>query len=81
MMWVCCRILNPLYFNASFPAPASWPIQVDEVKKTVTAAAGVPQRILLDSLDQYTSASQPSFFTLSPIPPFPTNNDEAPAQG
>jgi hypothetical protein len=46
--------LDPVYYNASFLAPASWPIQVNEKKKTVTAAAGVPQRILLDSLDQYT---------------------------
>lgn len=49
-----CRILEPVYYNATVKPPAWWPIQVNEAKKTVTAAAGVSQRILLDSVAEYT---------------------------
>lgn len=45
-----CRILNPTYPN---PVPATFPIQVDENARTVTVAAGIPQRILLDYLANY----------------------------
>ncbi len=33
--------------------PADFPIEVDERERTVTVAAGVSQRILLDFLDEY----------------------------
>lgn len=46
-----CRIENLVYPK---PAPPEYPIQVNEVRQTVTAQAGVPQRILLDYLANYT---------------------------
>ena len=33
--------------------PPGFPIRVDEVAETVTVAAGIPQRVLLDYLSEY----------------------------
>lgn len=44
------RIESPSY---SQDQPESFPIQVDEDALTVTVAAGIPQRILLDYLSHY----------------------------
>ena len=46
-----CRIENPT--NSQNVAP-DFPIQVNEVLRTVTVQAGVPQRLLLDYLSNYT---------------------------
>ena len=50
------RILDPVYYNSSRPPPPGFPIFINETSGTVTVQAGVPQRILLDSLAQYTCA-------------------------
>ncbi|KAI7844538.1 hypothetical protein COHA_001896 [Chlorella ohadii] len=44
--------------------PASFPIQVDELAQTVTVAAGITQRVLLDYLAEYKYWKQPSGWTL-----------------
>lgn len=44
--------------------PADFPIHVDEENQTVTVAAGIPQRELLDYLSSYTHWKQPSGWTL-----------------
>lgn len=44
--------------------PADFPIKVDEENQTVTVAAGIPQRELLDYLSSYTHWKQPSGWTL-----------------
>ncbi|KAL4431088.1 hypothetical protein ABPG75_006344 [Micractinium tetrahymenae] len=48
----------------SQPVPPSFPIQVDEDKQTVTVAAGVTQRALLDYLSEYRYWKQPAGWTL-----------------
>ncbi|KAK9791383.1 hypothetical protein WJX73_008541 [Symbiochloris irregularis] len=46
------------------PASADFPIQVNEGTLTVTAQAGVPQRILLDYLANYTTPLAPMGYSL-----------------
>lgn len=67
--WACflpCSILNPvnpsLWLNTSIPA--DFPIKVDEANATVTVAAGIPQRMLLDYLSEYTHWQQPKGWVL-----------------
>ena len=55
--------VNPSTFRDSQP-PLDFPIQVDEAAQTVTVAAGIPQRQLLDYLSEYTYWSQPEGWTL-----------------
>lgn len=52
-----CRMQNPIYYNASHPAPKSWQVQVNEENMTVRVAGGVTLRVLMDSLANYTWAS------------------------
>ena len=44
--------------------PPSFPLQVDEVAETVTVAAGITQRVLLDYLAESKYWKQPSGWTL-----------------
>ena len=44
--------------------PANFPIQVDEDAQTVTVAAGIPQRQLLEYLSEYTHWNEPEGWTL-----------------
>ncbi|PSC67957.1 peptidase C69 [Micractinium conductrix] len=44
--------------------PADFPIKVDEDAATVTVAAGMPQRLLLDYLSEYVHWKQPQGWTL-----------------
>ena len=55
--------VNPKEFNGQAPPP-DFPIQVDEAAQTVTVAAGIPQRQLLDYLSDYTYGSNPEGWTL-----------------
>ncbi|KAK9796688.1 hypothetical protein WJX73_000471 [Symbiochloris irregularis] len=58
-------IENPWYPK---PAPPDYPIQVNEATQTVTAQAGVPQRMLLDYLASYTTPSAPLGYILPAFP-------------
>jgi FAD/FMN-containing dehydrogenase len=44
--------------------PPGFPIAVDEERRTVTVAAGVPQRMLLDYLAEYRMGKQPDGWSL-----------------
>ena len=46
------------------PIPDDFPIKVDEDAATVTVAAGIPQRMLLEYLAGYTYWKQPDGWTL-----------------
>ncbi|KAL6772376.1 hypothetical protein ACKKBG_A29975 [Auxenochlorella protothecoides x Auxenochlorella symbiontica] len=54
---------NPEQWRGAKP-PSTFPIQVDEQSRTVTVAAGVPQRVLLDYLSEYRHGTQPAGWTL-----------------
>lgn len=61
-----CSIMNPVdpaQWKNSAP-PSGFPIMVDEDKATVTVAAGIPQRLLLDYLSSYTYWKEKSGWTL-----------------
>lgn len=61
-----CSIENPVKpknFKGEKP-PKDFPIQVDEAKQEVTVAAGIPQRMLLGYLAEYTHESQPEGWVL-----------------
>lgn len=66
-------ILNPVLHNASILPSANFPIKVNETSKTVSVAAGIPQRILLNYLSNYTSPIAPWGYT---IPAFPFYIDQ-----
>jgi FAD/FMN-containing dehydrogenase len=55
--------VNPRKWRDQEP-PVDFPIQVDEKAQTVTVAAGIPQRQLLDYLSDYTYWSEPEGWTL-----------------
>lgn len=59
-------IENPMDSSEFLPEgpPESFPIQVDEENATVTVAAGVPQRMLLDYLSNYTQYGEPRGWVL-----------------
>jgi FAD/FMN-containing dehydrogenase len=46
------------------PIPANFPIKVNEDTSTVTVAAGIPQRVLLDYLAEYRHWKQPNGWSL-----------------
>ncbi|KAK9838533.1 hypothetical protein WJX81_005953 [Elliptochloris bilobata] len=58
-------ILNPTY---PVDAPPGFPIRVDEAARTVTVAAGVPQRIFLDYLAAYKTAKAPLGYSIPASP-------------
>ena len=49
-LWLMCRLEAPQY--PSSPS-ANFPIHIDEQKGSVTVAAGISQRLLLDYLANY----------------------------
>lgn len=63
---VLCSIVKPVdpatWLTA--PIPADFPIQIDEDKETVTVAAGISQRALMEYLAAFTYWKQPLGWTL-----------------
>lgn len=59
-------IENPIDSSEFLPdgPPANFPIQVDEKNATVTVAGGIPQRMLLDYLANYTQYGEPRGWVL-----------------
>ena len=57
-------ITNPTVPARGWAPPPGFPIAVDEGARTVTVAAGIPQRILLDFLDEYRHGAEPAGWTL-----------------
>ena len=55
--------VGPGAFQGTLPPP-EFPIQVDEAARTVTVAAGISQRMLLEYLSEYKYGSEPSGWTL-----------------